>query len=153
MRAWDISAATLTILITGACAVGALGVRVPPASPHSVADPDTDAEAVQLLYDPERLSYETLLEFFFRMHDPTTLNQQGGDKGTQYRSAIFTHGDEQEKKVKAIIEKVQKQWLKQDVLTQVVPAGEWWDAEDYHQLYLDKSELLWFDDSRMVMLT
>lgn len=74
------------------------------------------------------------------MHDPTTLNQQGPDVGTQYRSAIFTHGDEQRQIAENVTEKVSKEWWKgQPVTTAVLPAGQWWDAEEYHQLYLNKN--------------
>lgn len=99
----------------------------------------TDAEALQMTYDPSIVSYRSLLEFFYRMHDATTLNRQGPDVGTQYRSVIFTHGDEQEKIAKEVTEKVGKEWFKQPVSTVVVPAGQWWDAEEYHQLYLNKN--------------
>lgn len=70
------------------------------------------------------------------MHDPTTMNRQGPDVGTQYRSAIFTHGSEQEETAKDVTKKVAEQWYKQPVTTEIVPAGKWWDAEEYHQLYL-----------------
>jgi peptide-methionine (S)-S-oxide reductase len=74
------------------------------------------------------------------MHDPTTLNRQGPDVGTQYRSAIFFHNDEQERIAKEVTEKVQKEWWKNGkISTEIIPAGEWWDAETYHQLYLDKN--------------
>ena len=74
------------------------------------------------------------------MHDPTTLNRQGPDVGTQYRSAIFFHNDEQEQIAKEVTEKVQKEWWKNGkISTEIIPAGEWWDAETYHQLYLDKN--------------
>lgn len=74
------------------------------------------------------------------MHDPTTLNRQGADTGPQYRSAIFTHGDEQHATASEVAEKVGKQWYKDaPVTTQIVPIGQWWDAEDYHQLYLGKN--------------
>lgn len=74
------------------------------------------------------------------MHDPTTLNRQGADTGPQYRSAIFTHGDEQHATASEVAEKVGKQWYKDaPVTTQIVSAGQWWDAEDYHQLYLGKN--------------
>lgn len=93
-----------------------------------------------MLYDPEKVSYETLIEFFFRMHDPTTLNQQGPDVGTQYRSAIFYHSPEQESEARKITAAVQKEWFKgQKIATEIVPAGQWWDAEEYHQLYLNKN--------------
>jgi peptide-methionine (S)-S-oxide reductase len=100
---------------------------------------DADAEALQVVYDPEKVSYRTLLEFFYKMHDPTTANSQGPDIGSQYRSAIFFHSPEQEKEAKDITDKVNKEWWKGKVVTEVLPAGEWWDAEVYHQLYLDKN--------------
>jgi peptide-methionine (S)-S-oxide reductase len=93
-----------------------------------------------VIFDPQKVSYKQLLEFFYRMHDPTTANRQGPDVGTQYRSAIFFHDEEQEKIAKDITEKVQEQWFKkQKISTEIVPAGEWYDAETYHQLYLDKN--------------
>jgi len=74
------------------------------------------------------------------MHDPTTLNRQGGDIGTQYRSAIFTHDEEQERIAREVTEKVGKEWYKdKPITTQIVPAGKFWDAEEYHQLYLRKN--------------
>jgi methionine-S-sulfoxide reductase len=75
------------------------------------------------------------------MHDPTTANRQGPDVGSQYRSAIFYHNAQQEKEAKEVTEQVNKQWWNGKVATQVLPAGEWYDAETYHQLYLDKSML------------
>lgn len=95
-----------------------------------------DAEALQVTFDPSVVTYRQLIEFFYRMHDPTTANRQGPDVGTQYRSAIFTHDDEQFKIATEISDKVAKQWFKQPITTQIVPAGQWWDAEEYHQLYL-----------------
>ena len=90
----------------------------------------TDAEALQMVFDPERVSYNTLLEFFYRMHDPTTKNRQGMDTGTQYRSGIFYHSPEQETAAKSVTEKVQQQWWKEGkITTEILPAGEWWDAE------------------------
>lgn len=73
------------------------------------------------------------------MHDPTTENRQGPDVGTQYRSAIFTHGEEQQKIAEDITEKVSKEWYKTPLSTKVLPAGQWWDAEEYHQLYLQNN--------------
>ncbi|KAJ4985632.1 peptide methionine sulfoxide reductase [Stagonosporopsis vannaccii] len=95
------------------------------------------AEALQVVYDPTKIEYRSLLEFFYKMHDPTTENRQGPDVGTQYRSAIFYHDDEQEKIAKEITKKVNEQWWKGGVTTEVLPAGQWWDAEAYHQKYLD----------------
>ncbi|KAK8035454.1 hypothetical protein PG993_010449 [Apiospora rasikravindrae] len=97
------------------------------------------AEAAQIIYDPKQLTYRDLLEFFYKMHDPTTANSQGPDVGTQYRSAIFTHGPEQDKVAKEVTAKASEQWWKGGVVTDIVPAGQWWDAETYHQLYLDKN--------------
>ncbi|KAG9528194.1 peptide methionine sulfoxide, partial [Aureobasidium melanogenum] len=96
------------------------------------------AEALQIYYNPDKVSYQKLLEFFYRMHDPTTEDRQGPDVGTQYRSGIFTHNDQQEKIAREVTKKVQEQWWKQGkIATEILPAGEWWDAEAYHQKYLD----------------
>lgn len=100
-------------------------------------DDGKDAEALQITFDPSIVTYRQLLEFFYRMHDPTTANRQGPDVGTQYRSAIFTHDDEQLQTARDVTDKVGKQWYKEPVTTQIVPAGKWWDAEEYHQLYLE----------------
>ena len=101
--------------------------------------PIVDAEALQVIYDPAQVSYRSLLEFFYQMHDPTTENQQGPDVGSQYRSAIFYHNAEQEKEAKDVTAKVNEQWWKGQVTTEVLEAGQWWDAEAYHQLYLDNN--------------
>lgn len=85
------------------------------------------------------MTYRQLIEFFYRMHDPTTKDRQGPDMGTQYRSAIFTHGDEQSKIAHNISDKVSKEWFKKPVTTQILALDQWWNAEDYHQLYLDKN--------------
>ncbi|KAL8840893.1 MAG: hypothetical protein Q9170_001157 [Blastenia crenularia] len=98
------------------------------------------AEALQMTFDPSRLSYTSLLEFFYKMHDPTTKDRQGMDSGTQYRSAIFYHSPEQEQEAKEVTEKAQQQWWKnKPITTEILEAGQWWDAESYHQLYLDKN--------------
>ena len=97
------------------------------------------AEAVQIRFDPAKTSFEALLRFFFRMHDPTTLNRQGNDLGTSYRSAIFYHDEAQRRtaeRVKAEVDASGK-WPR-PVVTEIVPAGPWWEAEDYHQDYLIK---------------
>ena len=90
-------------------------------------------------FDPEKVSYQTLLTFFYRMHDPTTKDRQGMDSGTQYRSAIFFHDEEQKRLAEAITKKVNDQWYKGKVATEILEAGHWWDAEEYHQLYLDRN--------------
>ncbi|KAG8159923.1 hypothetical protein KVR01_010560 [Diaporthe batatas] len=97
------------------------------------------AEATQITFDPSKITYRELLEFFYRIHDPTTRNRQGNDAGTQYRSGIFTHGPEQEAVAREVTAAVDGQWFGGKVTTQVIAAGQWWDAEEYHQLYLDKN--------------
>ena len=97
------------------------------------------AEAIQVVFDPARLSYEALLDYFFRMHDPTTLNRQHNDVGTQYRSAIFYTSDEQ----KQTAERVKTQWDKsgkfnRPITTEITPATKFYPAEEYHQKYLVK---------------
>jgi len=97
------------------------------------------AEAVQIRFDPAKTSFETLLRLFFRIHDPTTLNRQGNDKGSSYRSAIFFNSPAQKniaEKVKAEVDASGK-W-KKPIVTEITPAGPWWKAEDYHQNYLQK---------------
>ncbi|KAF6747223.1 peptide methionine sulfoxide reductase [Ephemerocybe angulata] len=102
------------------------------------------AEAVRIEFDPAVVSYDELVEFFYRTHDPTTSNRQGADQGTQYRSAIFYNTPEQETIAKRVTEEVQKKHfdpIGKKIVTEVVPAGKWWDAEDYHQLYLFKNPM------------
>ncbi|MEK9145842.1 MAG: bifunctional methionine sulfoxide reductase B/A protein [Elusimicrobiota bacterium] len=98
------------------------------------------AEAVQVVFDPDRISYEELLGYFFRLHDPTTLNRQGNDVGTQYRSVIFYHDEAQRKAAEKVKERVEKsgKW-KGSLTTQIVRAGRFWTAEEYHQKYLLKN--------------
>jgi len=98
------------------------------------------AESVQVVFDPKKLSYEDLLGWFFRMHDPTTKNRQGNDVGTQYRSIIFYFDDEQRRTAEKVKERVDKsgKW-KNPVVTQIVPAGKFYPAEGYHQDYLVKN--------------
>ena len=98
------------------------------------------AEAVEIEYDPEKTSYKKLLDFFFQIHDPTTLNQQGNDKGTSYRSAIFYGNDEEKREAENFIDIVNKseRW-KSPVVTTLEPLGKFYPAEDYHQDYLQKN--------------
>ncbi len=98
------------------------------------------AEAVEIEYDPDKTSYKKLLDFFFQIHNPTTLNQQGNDIGTSYRSAIFYRSDEEKKKAEDFINIVNnsKRW-KDPVVTTLEPLGVFYVAEDYHQDYLQKN--------------
>ncbi|KAI8592750.1 peptide methionine sulfoxide reductase msrB/msrA [Geranomyces variabilis] len=97
------------------------------------------AEVLQVRYDPAKITYENLVDFFFRMHDPTTKNRQGGDAGTQYRSAIFYHNDEQAAIAKKLVADLQHHFGKHTISTTIEPVGTFWNAEDYHQKYLDKN--------------
>jgi len=92
------------------------------------------AEVVQVTFDPARIDYGTLLDWFFRSHDPTTLNRQGPDTGTQYRSVIFYHSEAQHQAALAAIAKAQPNWS-DPIVTQVSPAPTFWPAEAYHQDY------------------
>ncbi|UKZ64754.1 uncharacterized protein TrAtP1_005965 [Trichoderma atroviride] len=97
------------------------------------------AEAAEIIFDPSQVSYRQLIEFFYRMHDPTTLNRQGPDTGPQYRSAIYFHSDEQERIARDVTEKANAQWWQGKIVTEIAPAGQWWTAEEYHQLYLERN--------------
>jgi peptide-methionine (S)-S-oxide reductase len=99
----------------------------------------THAEGIEILFDPEKLSYRKLLEFYFQIHDPTTRNRQGNDVGTSYRSAIFYVDEGQKEVATALIRELNAAGVyKHPIVTEVVPAGPFWVAEDYHQDYLQK---------------
>ncbi len=98
------------------------------------------AESVEVIFDPKKLSYGDVLKYFFRIHDPTTKNQQGNDKGTQYRSVIFYENDEQYKTAQDIIKKANESGVfDKPIVTELISAGKFYNAEDYHQDYLDKN--------------
>jgi peptide-methionine (S)-S-oxide reductase len=97
------------------------------------------AEAIEIIFDPAKISYRKLLEFFFQIHDPTTLNRQGNDRGTSYRSAIFYTTDAQRRIAEDTIADVEASGLwPGKVVTEVVPAGAFWQAEPEHQDYLER---------------
>ena len=97
------------------------------------------AEAIEIVFDPKVISFRTLLEFFFQIHDPTTIDRQGNDRGSSYRSAIFTTSDEQVRVAKDTIADVEASGLWPGrVVTQVEPVGEFWEAEAEHQDYLER---------------
>ena len=100
------------------------------------------AEVVQLKFDPLKVNYKSLLKLFFEMHNPTTLNRQGPDIGSQYRSAVFYHSPEQQSLARDYIDEVNQsgRW-QQAVVTQVESAPAFWPAEEYHQRYLEKNGL------------
>ena len=95
------------------------------------------AESLQIEFDPETIRYEEILDYFFRLHDPTTLDQQGNDRGTQYRSAIFYHDETQRQAAEQARAKAQGKWPR-PIVTEIVPAKEFWPAEESHQDYLQR---------------
>jgi len=114
---------------------GYTGGTVASPSYKQVCGGDTGhAEAIRLTYDPDVVSYDDLLDIFFATHDPTQLNRQGNDIGTQYRSAIFPLNEEQERRARAGIDRANADWDGR-IVTSIEPKGEWYPAEDYHQQY------------------
>ena len=119
--------------------VGYTGGHVKNATYKQVCYEDTGhAEAVEITYDPSKIKYEQLLDIFWKNHNPTTLNRQGPDVGEQYRSAVFYHSEEQQKLAEASKKKIQEKYKKENVVTEVVKAVPFYEAEDYHQQYLKK---------------
>jgi peptide-methionine (S)-S-oxide reductase len=96
------------------------------------------AEAVEVAFDPQRVTYEQLLDVFWQIHDPTQLNRQGPDVGDQYRSAIFTHGEEQARAAAASREREQSKQAR-PIVTQILPAPRFWPADEYHQHYFERN--------------
>ncbi len=96
------------------------------------------AEAIQLKYDPKEISYKELLELFWSLHNPTTVNRQGPDIGTQYRSSIFFHTLEQEKIAKRVKQELDGSKFQNKIVTEIVPASIFYPAEEYHQKYYHK---------------
>ena len=121
--------------------VGYTGGTTPKPSYEMVCTGRTGhAEAIEVTYDPARISYDDLVEFFFTHHNPTTLNRQGNDVGTQYRSAIFYHTPAQQTAAARALEALtQAKVFHSPIVTTVEPAGEFYAAEDYHQQYLKKN--------------
>ena len=97
------------------------------------------AEAIQIEFDPKIISFEKLLEIFFNLHDPTTLNRQGADVGTQYRSAIFYHSQQQKTEAEKVKSKVQKDY-QEKIITEIAPFSNFYKAENYHQNYFENNK-------------
>jgi len=117
---------------------GYMGGALPNPTYEQVCSGETGhAECVQVTFDPARISYATLLDWFFRSHDPTSLNRQGADVGTQYRSAVFYHSDEQKLAVQAAVKALQPKYGS-PIVTEISSAVQFWAAEDYHQDYFRK---------------
>jgi peptide-methionine (S)-S-oxide reductase len=96
------------------------------------------AESLQIVFDPAKITFDEILDFFFRLHDPTTTNRQGNDVGTQYRSAIFYHDDEQRIAAESAKQRAQSKWPR-PIVTEVFPFTNFYEAEDYHQDYLQRN--------------
>jgi peptide-methionine (S)-S-oxide reductase len=132
---WCVEAVFLQLAGVHSVESGYIGGQIPQPSYKQVCGGTTGhAEAIRITYDPEAISFSDLLDVFFATHDPTQLNRQGNDIGTQYRSAIFPNDAEQEAEAREAIERNQPDWPA-PIVTTVEPIATWWPAEDYHQNY------------------
>ncbi len=140
---WGVEAAFRQVPGVTATRVGYTGgTTTNPTYKQVCTDRTGHAEAVEVSYDPARVSYDDLLRVFWENHDPTQRNRQGPDIGTQYRSAIFYHDPEQEAAARASQERLERSGAhKRPIVTEIVPAGIFYQAEDYHQQYLEKRGL------------
>ena len=140
---WGVEAEFRHVKGVKATAVGYSGGRSKnPTYKDVCSDMTGHAEVVQVEYDPDVVPYDDLLNVFWENHDPTTLNRQGPDIGTQYRSAIFFHTPEQEAAARASKERLEQSGrFRRPIVTQIEPAAEFWRAEEYHQQYLEKRGL------------
>ena len=138
---WGVEAEFRRIPGVKATTVGYSGGTMPnPTYKDVCTDRTGHAEVVQVEFDPEKVSYEELLSAFWRLHDPTQLNRQGPDHGTQYRSAIFFHDAEQEQAARDSKEDLQAGTSKR-IVTEITAASQFYPAEEYHQRYLEKRGL------------
>ncbi len=138
---WGVEAAFRRLEGVTATTVGyAGGITANPTYKEVCSDRTGHAEVVQVEFDPEKISYEELLESFWQLHDPTQVNRQGPDIGTQYRSVIFVHSAEQEAAAKAAKEELQE-GSRKPIATEIISAPDFYPAEDYHQRYLEKRGL------------
>lgn len=140
---WGVEAAFRQVPGVVSTAVGYMGGTFrDPTYEDVCTDRTGHAEVVQAEYDPSKVSYEDLLKVFWENHDPTQLNRQGPDVGTQYRSVIFFHTPQQEAAADTSREALQRaERYKRPIVTAIVPATEFWRAEEYHQQYLEKRGL------------
>jgi peptide-methionine (S)-S-oxide reductase len=140
---WGVEAAFRQIPGVTSTRVGYTGGKLQnPTYKDVCSDQTGHAEAVEVDYDPGKVSYEQLLNVFWENHDPTQMNRQGPDFGTQYRSAIFFHSPEQEHEARTSKDNLQNSGaFSRPIVTQIVPATTFYEAEDYHQQYLEKRGL------------
>ena len=138
---WGVEAAFRKVAGVTSTAVGYTGGTAKSPNYKEVCTGRTGhAEAVEVEFDPEQVSYLELLAVFWKSHDPTTVNRQGPDVGTQYRSAIFYHDAQQEEEARASKSVLEKDYVfKKPIVTEIVPAGEFYRAEEYHQQYFEKT--------------
>ena len=139
---WGVEAAFRQIKGVVETAVGYTGGTVPEPDYQNVCSGRTGhAEAVGIIFDPAVVRYEQLLDIFWSIHDPTQVNRQGPDVGTNYRSAIFYHSPEQQKLAEASKARLAalKKYRGKTIATEIVPASQFWKAEEYHQQYFEKS--------------
>ena len=138
---WGVEATFRRLAGVKSTQVGYIGGPVEnPSYKQVCTDTTGHAEAVEVTYDPRVISFHDLLDVFWNNHNPTTLNRQGPDVGTQYRSAIFFHSPEQEREARESLAQAQARFPR-PIVTQVEPAGPFWRAEEYHQQYLEKRGL------------
>ena len=137
---WGVEAAFREVDGVTSTRVGYSGGSVDNPTYHDVCSGRTGhAESVEVTYDPSRVSYDQLLNLFWEVHDPTTLNRQGPDFGTQYRSVIFFRTSKEEEAARASREQLQSSGKhRREIVTEIVPASHFWMAEDYHQQYFEK---------------
>jgi len=137
---WGVEEAFRTTPGVTETAVGYMGGKLENPTYEAVCTDRTGhAEVVQVQFDPAQVSYERLLEIFWEIHDPTTLNRQGPDRGTQYRSAVFYHDSAQQKAAQALKAQLESSGrFRRPIVTEITPASTFWRAEEYHQKYVQK---------------
>ncbi len=138
---WGVEAAFRKVKGVISTSVGYMGGSLDnPTYEDVCTDRTGHAEVVEVLYDPTAVSYKDLLEVFWKIHDPTTLNRQGPDCGTQYRSVIFYHTPEQESQARESMNELKQSGrYKREIVTAIEPASRFWKAEEYHQQYYEKT--------------
>jgi len=136
---WGVEASFLALLGVEDAVSGYSGGQVEHPTYEQVCEGDTGhAESVEITFNPEKISYETLVRKFFALHDPTQLNRQGPDVGEQYRSVIFYHSPEQKEIAEKIKKDLAQQYVPNTIATSIEPAKVFWKAEEYHQHYAEK---------------
>lgn len=137
---WGVEAAFREVKGVASTRVGYAGGQFDNPTYNDVCSGRTGhAESVEVTYDPEQVSYDQLLAVFWEVHDPTTLNRQGPDVGSQYRSVIFFHNSDEETAARTSMETLQQSGkYPRKIVTEIAPASQFWEAEDYHQQYFEK---------------